>query len=198
MGKNTKVMPQNAPLSIFFLGKGRESLHLKPYEKLSVQMHFLTCSPAHTKLDKASITHLKIAQNVYFSCEFNTFPVTEGNKIRHLYSSYDLNKKAHPQHEFQEQQNYSSLRTRGPSKSDPERHKFLEHKTYSSLQTRESSNPTQKDTNFEKMHSLTPAKNAHKIRKVFVFPELCTLHTFIQMHSLTPSNTNQLTTFGNT
>ena len=66
IGKNTKVMPQNAPLSIFFLGKGRESLHLKPYEKLSLQVHFLTCSPAHTKLDKASTMHLKIAQNVYF------------------------------------------------------------------------------------------------------------------------------------
>ena len=57
-------------------------------------------------------------------------------------------------------------------------------------------NPTQKDMNFEKMHSLTPAKNAHKIRKVFVFPEFSTLCTFIQMHSLTPPNTNQLTTLG--
>ena len=66
MGKNTKVMPQNAPLSIFFLGKGRESLRLKPYEKLSLQVHFLTCSPARTTLDKVPTTHLKIAQNVYF------------------------------------------------------------------------------------------------------------------------------------
>ena len=66
MGKNTKVMPQNAPLSIFFLGKGRESLCLKPYEKLSLQVHFLTCSPAHTKLDKVSMMHLKIAQNIFF------------------------------------------------------------------------------------------------------------------------------------
>ena len=46
MGKNTKVMPQNAPLSIFSLGKGGEYLHLKPYEKLSAQVHFLTC-PQH-------------------------------------------------------------------------------------------------------------------------------------------------------
>ena len=46
MGKNTKVMPQNAPLSIFSLGKGREYLRLKPYEKLSAQVHFLTC-PQH-------------------------------------------------------------------------------------------------------------------------------------------------------
>ena len=73
MGKNTKVMPQNAPLSIFFLGKGRESLCLKTYEKLSVQVHFLTCSPACTKLDKVSMTHLKIAQNVYFHMNFAPF-----------------------------------------------------------------------------------------------------------------------------
>ena len=46
MGKNTKVMPQNAPLSIFSLGKGREYLCLKPYEKLSAQVRFVTC-PQH-------------------------------------------------------------------------------------------------------------------------------------------------------
>ena len=66
MGKNTKVMPQNAPLSIFLLGKGMESLRLKPYEMLSLQVRFLTCSPACTKLDKASTTHLKIAQKCIF------------------------------------------------------------------------------------------------------------------------------------
>ena len=54
-------------------------------------------------------------------------------------------------------------------------------------------NPTQKDTNFEKMHSLTPAKKYQQIRKVFIFPEF---RTIIQMHSLTPSNTNQLITLG--
>ena len=49
-------------------------------------------------------------------------------------------------------------------------------------------NPIQKDTNFEKLHSLTPAKMP-QIRKVFIFPEFCTI---IQMHSLTPSTlTNQ-------
>ena len=52
-------MPQNAPLSIFSLGKGRESLCLKSYEKLLLQVRFLTFSPACTKLDKASMTHLK-------------------------------------------------------------------------------------------------------------------------------------------
>ena len=52
MGKNTKVMPQNAPLSIFSLVKGREYLRLKPYEKLSVQVHFLTC-PQHALIRKS-------------------------------------------------------------------------------------------------------------------------------------------------
>ena len=137
--KNTKVMPQNSSLSIFFLGKGRESLCFKPYEKLSLQVHFLTCSPACTKLDKASTMHLKIAQNVYFSHEFCTFPLTEGNEIQHLYSSCDPNKKAHLQHKFREQQNYSSLWTRKSSKLDPERHKFWEPQNFSSLQARESS-----------------------------------------------------------
>ena len=65
--KISKVMPQNAPLSIFSLGKGREYFCLKPYEKLSVQVRFLTCSPAHTKLEKASTMHLKIAQNEHFT-----------------------------------------------------------------------------------------------------------------------------------
>ena len=139
MGKNTKVMPQNAPLSIFFLGKGRESLCLKPYEKLSLQVHFLTCSPACTKLDKRQQCTSKLSKMYIFSCKFCNFPVTEGNEIRHLYSSYDPNKKAHPQHEFWEQQNYSSLWTKKSSKLDPERHKFWEHQNYSSLQTRKSS-----------------------------------------------------------
>ena len=69
-------------------------------------------------------------------------------------------------------------------------------------------NPTQKDTNFGNaiiLHYLgpenhqiqprktqilyrtaltDPSKNANKIRKVFIFPEFCTL---FEMHSLTPS-----------
>ena len=58
-------------------------------------------------------------------------------------------------------------------------------------------NSTQKDTNFEKMHSLTPTKMPTN-KESICFPELCTFHTIIQMQSLTPSNTNQPITFGNT
>ena len=113
-------------------------------------MHFLTFPPAHTELDKASMTHLKIAQKyVYVSCEFCTFPVTEGNKIQHIYSSLQPQQESSPttqnlnaeRHEFQEHHNYSSLRTRESSKPNPERHEFWEHRNYSSLQTRESSKP---------------------------------------------------------
>ena len=85
MGKNTKVMPQNAPLSIFSLGKGREYLRLKPYIKL-ITSALPDLPPACNDLDKASMTHLKIAQNMYiFSREFYTFPVTEGNEIQHSF-----------------------------------------------------------------------------------------------------------------
>ena len=43
-------------------------------------------------------------------------------------------------------------------KSDPERHEFWERHNSSLPWARESPNPTMKDTNFEKLHSLTPAK----------------------------------------
>ena len=43
-------------------------------------------------------------------------------------------------------------------KSTPERHEFWECHNSSLPWARESPNPTTKDMNFEKMHSLTPAK----------------------------------------
>ena len=47
-------------------------------------------------------------------------------------------------------------------KSAPERHKFWERHNSLLPWARESPNPTTKDTNFEKLHSLTPAQNANK------------------------------------
>ena len=67
------VHATNALLSIFSLGKGRESLHLKPYEKL-ITSAFSDLSPARTELDKTSTMHLKIAQNMYiFYANFAPF-----------------------------------------------------------------------------------------------------------------------------
>ena len=54
-------------------------------------------------------------------------------------------------------------------------------------------NPTQKDRNFEEMHSLTSAKLP--TNKESIFPEFRTFYTMIQMHSITSFNTNQLIIF---
>ena len=70
----TPKLYHNTPLSIFSLGKGRESLHLKTLHKNYIQVHFLPC-PQHEKdLDKAWTTHIKIAQNMYiFPMNFAPF-----------------------------------------------------------------------------------------------------------------------------
>ena len=61
-------------------------------------------------------------------------------------------------HEFWEHHNYSSLRTRESSKSNPERHEFQNTIIIRHFGLENPQNPTQKDRNFEKMHSLTSAK----------------------------------------
>ena len=55
-------------------------------------------------------------------------------------------------------------------------------------------NPTQKDRNFEKMHSLTSAKMPTNKESIH-FSRILYFRTMIQMHSLTPFNTNQLIIF---
>ena len=86
MGKNTKVMPQYP--AIYLFSWEREGILTS--QNLTSALSALP--PARKDLDKAWTTHVKIAQNmddahqncpkyVYFSHEFHTFPVTEGNKI---------------------------------------------------------------------------------------------------------------------
>ena len=78
----------NTPLSIFSLGKGRESLRLKPYIKL-ITSALSDLPPARNDLDKSSTMHLKIAQNMYiFLTRISHLPVTEGNKIWHIYFQF--------------------------------------------------------------------------------------------------------------
>ena len=85
------------PLSIFSLGKGRESLHLqtlhKKKKKLS-KVRFLPCPPQHTNhsdSDTVWMTHAKINKKLTkFSSlcrNFCTFPVTEGYTICNSISS---------------------------------------------------------------------------------------------------------------
>ena len=66
MGKNTKVMPQKTLLSIFSLGKGRESLCLQTLLKKlskSTQKHFDsdTVWTTHAKIDQNKFTFLQIS-----------------------------------------------------------------------------------------------------------------------------------------
>ena len=96
---------------------------------------------------------------------------------------------------MQEDTNFGNARILwhfGPEKcqkSAPERHEFWERYNSLLLCARKMPNPTTKHTNFEKNALIDPSKNANKIRKVFIFPEFCTL---FEMHSLTPSTlTNQ-------
>ena len=129
----------NTPLSIFSLGKGRESLCLKPYIKL-ITSALSDLPPAHNDLDKASMMHLKIAQNMYiFSRKFCTFPVTEENEIQHIYFQFmtpakKLTHNTKFKHFWMQKdtnfRNTIIIHHLGPEnrqKSNPERHKFREN-----------------------------------------------------------------------
>ena len=94
--------------------------------------------------------HLKLPKICIFLREFCTFPVTEGNEIRHIYFQFTTparkltynTKFEHfldaERHEVWEHHNYSSPWARESPKSNPERHEFWEHHNYSSLWARES------------------------------------------------------------
>ena len=74
-------------------------------------------------------------------------------------------------------------------KSYPERHKFWEHHNSLLPWARESPKSNPERHEFRETALIDPSKKCQQIRKVFVFPEFCTI---IEMHSLTPSTlTNQ-------
>ena len=84
------------------------------------------------------------------------------------------------------------IRHLGPEKcqkSDPERHEFWERHNSSLPWARESPKSNPKRHKFWETALIDPSKKCQQIRKVFIFPEFCTI---IEMHSLTPSTlTNQ-------
>ena len=90
----------NTPLSIFSLGKGRESLRLKTLHKKLITSALSDLPPAQNALAKRGRRMSKLPKICIFFHEFRTFPVTEGNEIQHIYFSYDPSKKAHPQHKI--------------------------------------------------------------------------------------------------
>ena len=83
MGKNTKVMPQKTLLSIFSLGKGRESLRLQTlHKKLSALSALPPARKKHSDSDTVWTTHAKIDQNKF------TFPqilhLSSNRRVRNL------------------------------------------------------------------------------------------------------------------
>ena len=81
MGKNTKVMPQYP--AIYLFSWEREGILMsQTLHKTKYKCAFCPAPSTKKDLDKAWMTHIKIAQNMYiFSREFCTFSVTEGNEI---------------------------------------------------------------------------------------------------------------------
>ena len=179
IGKNTKVMPQNAPLSIFSLGKGREYLRLKPYEKLSVQVRFLTCSQ-HALIRKSVDDAPQNCPKMNILRKFHTFPVTEGNEILHSFQIMTPTRKLTQNMNFGHSKIICHFGPENPQIWTQNDTNFRHSKIIRHLGPENPQKPTQKDTTFEKMHSLTLTKNDHKIRKVFVFPEFCTICSLLK------------------
>ena len=114
------------------------------------------------------MTHLKIAQKTYiFSREFRTFPVTEGNEIRHFYFQFTTpaRKLTHNmkfEHFWMQKDtnfgNTINIRHFGPEnrqKSNPERHEFWQHHNYSSLWARESPKSNPEGHEFQEHHNYS-------------------------------------------
>ena len=85
-----------------------------------------------------------------FSREFCTFPVTEGNEIWHIYFQFMI-----PARKLTHNMKFECFWMQKDTN-------FGNTIIICHLWPENRQNQTQKDTNFEKMHSLTPAKNANK------------------------------------
>ena len=84
------------------------------------------------------------------------------------------------------------LRHSGPEKcqkSAPGKHEFWERHNSLAPWTRESPKSNHERHEFQETALIDPSTKCQQIRKVFIFPEICTI---FEMHSLTSSTlTNQ-------
>ena len=152
----------NTQLSIFSLGKGRESLRLKTLHKKLSNSALSVLPPAHkhSNLDNVWMTHAKIAQNkstfpqishlssnrrvrnlaFYFQFTTPARKLTHRMKFKHVWMQKDTNFR-----------NTIILRHFRPEKRQnptQKRHEFRECHNSLLPWARESPNPTAKDTNF--------------------------------------------------
>ena len=101
MGKKYQSYATKTLLSIFSLGKGRESLRLQTlHKKLSALSALPPARKKHSDSDNVWMTHAKIDQKLtkisslfLKSC---TFPVTEGYTICHSISSSQPRQESSP------------------------------------------------------------------------------------------------------
>ena len=92
----------NTPLSIFSLGKGRESLRLKTLHKKLITSALSDLPSARNDFNKALTTHVKIAQNMYIFPRISHLSSKRREQnLAHLFPVYNPSKKAHPQHKIQ-------------------------------------------------------------------------------------------------
>ena len=159
MGKNTKVMPQKTLLSIFSLGKGRESLRLQTLHK-KLSKSALSALPQACKniliqtmcgqrtLKLTKITFLQIlhlssnrrVRNLTLHLQFTTpaRELTHRMKFEYL-----------ERHEFRERHVSSLPEAREMPKILPRKTQILGTPCcFATLSQRNAKNPTQKDTNF--------------------------------------------------
>ena len=137
----------NTPLSIFSLGKGRESLHLKTLHRKLSKSALSALFPArkHSNSDNVWTTHAKIAQNkstfpqilhlssnrrvrnlaFYFQFTTPARKLTHRMKFEHVWMQKDTN--------FRNTIILRYLRPEKRQKSYPERHEFWKHHDSSPL-----------------------------------------------------------------
>ena len=118
------------------------------------------------------MTHLKIVQKMNILREFCTFPLTEGNKIWHLFQIMTPTRKLTQDTNFRHSKIIHHFRPENPQIQTQNDMNFGHSQIIRHLRPENPQKLTQKDTTFEKMHSLTPAKNNQKIRKVFIFSRI--------------------------
>ena len=160
MGKNTKVMPQNAPLSIFFLGKGGNTYISNPM-KSQVQVRFLTC-PQYALIRKSVDDAPQNWPKMNILHKFHTFPVTEGNVIRHSFQITTPTRKLTQDMNFGHSKIIHHFGPENPQIWTQNDTNFGHSNIIWHLGPENPQKPTQKDMTFEKMHSFTLTKNDHK------------------------------------
>ena len=159
MGKSSKVMPQLPHYPSFLLGKGGKLLHLNPVKNIKTSQSVLS---DHKSLQCTCLDHQCLCdtlQNCPLFAKLHVYSL----QILHL-SSNRREQSSAPPFQFVTPGRELTQKSIKPTNFE---HFYTQKVTNFSdqihlgLKTREHSKSTQKDTNFEQMHSMTPV-NCHQ------------------------------------